>query len=213
MPLHLQTQDDLDRAANVLIAACPDLARAYAVAGMPPIRRRNADFGGLAEIIVAQQVSTASAKAIWSRLSEGLGAVTAEAITRHDDDTLRGFGLSRPKVRTLRSVADAVSTGALDFAGLGALSSQDVFDQMTAIKGIGPWTADIYLLFCLGRADIWPAGDLALMEAVRQLRDLEVVPQGQDRYNHAEAWRPYRGAAALLLWAYYAALKRPGTLA
>jgi DNA-3-methyladenine glycosylase II len=212
-PIHLKTQDDLDRAVKLLADTCPDLARAYALAGLPPIRRRSADFEGLAAITVAQQVSTASARAIWGRISDGLGPVTADAIAGHDEETLRGFGLSRPKVRTLRAVADAVQTGALDFDALHKLSSDEVHSQMTAIKGIGPWTTDIFLLFCLGRADIWPAGDLALMEAIRHLRDLEAVPEGDERYGHAEAWRPYRGAAALLLWAYYGAIKRPGTLA
>ena len=213
MQAQLRVQEDLDRAVRVLAGRCPDMARAHEIAGFPAIRRRSADFEGLAAIVVAQQVSTASARSIWQRLQDGLGPVTSEAITRHDDDALRGFGLSRPKVRTLRCVADAVRSGALDFGSLERLASDDVHRRLTVITGIGPWTADIYLLFCLGRADIWPAGDLALMEAIRHLRELDAVPQGDARFHHAEAWRPYRGAAALLLWAYYGVIKRPGTLA
>jgi DNA-3-methyladenine glycosylase II len=211
-PSRMQTQSELESAILVLTERCPDLARAHSVTGIPPIRHRSADFAGLVTIIVAQQVSTASARAIQSRIEDALGLVTPSAIEALDDEGLRGLGLSRPKVRTLRAVTEAISNGALEFATLDDLPDDDVRARLTAIKGIGPWTADIFLLFCLGRADVWPAGDLALMETVRMLRDLDALPQGDARIQHAENWRPYRGAAALLLWAYYAAVKRPGTL-
>ncbi|MEM8876649.1 MAG: DNA-3-methyladenine glycosylase 2 family protein [Pseudomonadota bacterium] len=211
--VQLKAQDDLDRAVTILTARCPDLARAHQVTGFPAIRQRSADFEGLATIVVAQQVSTASARSIWQRIKDELGSVTPEAIMRRDDDALRTLGLSKPKVRTLRCAAQAAQSGEVDFGMLERLPSDDVHQCLTAVTGIGPWTADIYLLFCLGRADIWPAGDLALMEAIRHLRDLDTVPEGDDRIRHADAWHPYRGAAALLLWAYYGAIKRPGTLA
>jgi DNA-3-methyladenine glycosylase II len=208
----LKTQQELDAAVAVLIDQCPDLARAHALAGTPPIRHRNADFAGLANIIVAQQVSTASARAIWARVADGLGVVTPKAILSRDEDALRALGLSRPKVRALQAAATAATDGTLDLDAFRHQPDDAVRAALTGVKGIGPWTADIYLLFCLGRADVWPAGDLAVMEALQLLRALDAVPRGDARYDLAESWRPYRGAAALLLWAYYGAVKRPGTL-
>ena len=125
-----------------------------------------------------------------------------------DDATLQGCGLSRPKIRTLRAIAETVDAGQLDFDRLGTGSVEEAFQSLVAVKGIGPWTADLYLLFCLGHADAFPAGDLALQEAARMGFDLPERPSAQTLTGLAEAWRPWRGVAAKLLWAYYGAMKR-----
>ena len=180
---------------------------------MPSLRRRQAGFEGLAAIIVAQQVSTASANAIFSRLQAQLGAVEAATFLASGDADLKPCGLSAPKLRTLRAVAEAVGSGALDFAALAAADADAAHQTLTAIKGIGPWTADVFLLFCLGHADAWPAGDLALQEGARVALRLTMRPTVKELVVLGERWRPLRGVAAHCLWSYYsAARKRPITL-
>lgn len=179
--------------------------------GVPALRRRAPDFAGLAAIITGQQLSVSAARSIWARMEAGLGEVSVATVSAARDDALGALGLSRPKIRTLRALAEAVAGGSLDFSRLEGMANQQVHDTLTAIKGIGPWTADVFLLFCLGRADAWPAGDLALMEAVRLLRGHDARPRGDECIACARDWRPFRGAAAHLLWAYYAvARKRAG---
>jgi len=131
--------------------------------------------------------------------------LTPEAILAASDDTLRGAGLSGGKMRTLRAVADAAVSG-LDLAGLAARPAEEAHAALTVVKGIGPWTADIYLLFCIGHADIFPAGDLALRKAMGAAFGNEVVPSIAEAAETAEAWSPWRGVAAILFWAYYRTL-------
>jgi DNA-3-methyladenine glycosylase II len=135
------------------------------------------------------------------------GAITAEAILAADDATLRAAGFSAPKIRTLRAISEAAAAGVLDLDGLGAFSAEDAIAHMTAIKGVGPWTAEVYLLFALGHPDIFPAKDVALQEAARLAFDLPARPTEKQLAAMAEAWRPYRSAAARLLWAYYRVAK------
>ncbi len=201
-------EDTLNTAFQALREADRDLVdRLAAEAGPPPLRLREGDFAGLAWIVVSQQVSTASAKAIHGRLAARFPAFTANALLGADDAALRECGLSAPKMRTIRAIAAAIESGALDFAALATMSAEDARKTMTAIHGVGPWTADIYLLFCLGHPDAWPAGDLALQEAARMALRLRKRPDARKLEEIAERWRPARGVAARLLWAWYAVAK------
>lgn len=179
--------------------------------GDPPLRRYEAGFEGLARIVTGQQLSIASAAAIWSRVHASLQPFTPEALLAASDPRLTGFGLSRAKIRTLRALSGAIASGELELGALACADDAAVRAALTAVSGIGPWTADIYVLFCLGRADAWAAGDLAL-----QVGAARATGEG-DRLNAveletlAERWRPWRGVAARLIWADYAHLRRlPG---
>jgi DNA-3-methyladenine glycosylase II len=184
------------------------LARADAVT--PPFewRFKTRGFVSLVKIIVEQQVSTASADAIWARLEAGLGAVTPETVTSSDEARLKSFGLSSQKARYVRGVAEAQMAGVIDLDTLETLDDETAVARLVSLKGVGRWTAEAYLLGCEGRTDIFPAGDLALQEGLR-LADGASARLGEKAlYARAEAWRPNRGVAALLLWAYYRAVKR-----
>jgi DNA-3-methyladenine glycosylase II len=207
MSCYIHTEADLDSAIAGLIAADPRWQHALARAGRPLLRRRPDGFAGLASIVVSQQVSTASAKAIWGRLEAALDPLSHETVRRARTATLARAGLSAPKIRALKAIARAIDRGELDLAGLAALPADEAHRRLTAIHGIGPWTADIYLLFCLGHADAWPAGDLALQEAARLLFGLRARPSSRDMGPLAESWRPWRGAAACMLWTYYRVAK------
>jgi DNA-3-methyladenine glycosylase II len=190
------------------------VAEVIGTRGPPSLRRRAAGLEGLAWIVVSQQVSTASATAIFARLKARLGSIDADAIKAINDQDLRTCGLSAPKVRTLRAIAEAQAAGLLDFAALARAEAGAAHRTLVAIKGIGPWTADIFLLFCLGHADAWPAGDLALQEAAKLLLGLEVRPDAKALQAIGERWRPYRGVAAHCLWAYYTAGRsKPSSIA
>lgn len=171
--------------------------------GDPPLRRMAADFPTLARIVVGQQLSIASAAAIWARF-EALGPVHAEQILRLDDGALRAAGLSAAKIRTLSAASQAVIAGHLDFARLASLSDDEVRERLMAIHGVGPWTADIFVMFGIGRADAWASGDLALQIAAGQVLGLNGKPKAAELTEIAERWRPWRGVAARLLWAHYA---------
>jgi DNA-3-methyladenine glycosylase II len=173
----------------------------------PELRRRPAGIEGLAWIVTGQQVSAASAAAIWSRVRAGLGRVDAGTITAASDADLKGFGLSAAKIRTFRALAAAVEGGGLDLEALASLPADEAHASLVAVKGIGPWTADLYLLFCLGHVDAFPAGDLALQEAARIAHGFEARPSAAELMGLAEAWRPWRGAAAHVLWAAYRLFK------
>jgi DNA-3-methyladenine glycosylase II len=198
----------LSEAAERLRAKDPELIeRLIAIGGPPPLRRREAGFAGLAAIIVAQQVSTASAAAIFGRLQALIVPLAAAEIARATEEALRACGLSNAKIRTLRAVAQAVAEGGLDLIGLAALDAEDAHKALVKVKGIGPWTADIFLLFCLGHPDAFPAGDLALQEAARLALNLKRRPDAARLERIAERWRPLRGVAARMLWAYYRGVK------
>jgi len=203
----IEKEQDLRDGLDALLAIDLRLARVLGVAGLPPLRRRPGGFAGLASIIVSQQLSTASAAAIWGRLSAAFDPLEPDAVRRARTARLQRVGLSAPKIRTLKAIAKAVESGAIDFDALGAMSADDAHRMLTAVHGIGPWTADIYLLVCLGHADAWPAGDLALQEAIRLAFALDLRPTVKDMVSLAEPWRPWRGVAARLLWAYYRAAK------
>ncbi len=163
-----------------------------------PLRLRDDGFEALMFAIVGQQVSTASAAAIWARV-EGAGMVTPRAVAAASHDDLAALGLSRPKIRYAHALAGA----GLDYAALRRMPSDQVIATLTAVPGIGTWTAEIYALFALARADVFPAGDLALQEAAKLLFDLPARPKEKDMRGLATPWSPWRGVAARLLWAYY----------
>jgi DNA-3-methyladenine glycosylase II len=199
---------DLEEGMAALALLQPEWRAVIARTGLPPLRRRAAGFEALVSIVVGQQLSVASARAVLACVESVLAPLTPERILAATDEEMRLSGLSRPKQRTLRAVAAAIAAGRLDLAALEAATPEFVHEHMTAISGIGPWTADIYLLFCLGHRDGFAAGDLAIQEAARVAFGLEARPKAAELAAMAEAWRPWRGVAARLLWAYYAALKR-----
>lgn len=167
-----------------------------------PLRRKPDGFAELFSAIVSQQVSVASASAIWARCVEA-GLTTEAAVRTASDETLREVGLSRPKQRYARALACA----GIDYAALRETPSEDVIAQLVAVPGIGPWTAEIYAMFSLGRADVFAPGDLALQEGARLLFGLEERPRDRTLRAMAEAWSPWRSVAARALWAYYADIK------
>jgi DNA-3-methyladenine glycosylase II len=201
------TESDLDLALAALGRADPRFQTLVATAGRPPLRRRPDGFAGLAATIVAQQLSVASANAIWTRLTAAFDPLTPEAIVKARPARLKRIGLSAPKIHALKAIARAVIGGELALASLAGLAAEEAHAALTAIHGIGPWTADIYLLSCLGHADAWPAGDLALQEAARLAFGLRARPTAKDMITLAEPWRPWRSVAARVLWTYYRSIK------
>lgn len=199
----IETELDISSGVKALRRACPIMRRVHDVAGDPPLRRQAAGFEGLARIIVAQQLSTASAAAIWKRVATRVAPLDAKAMLAETDEGLRAAGLSRPKIRTLRAISEAVASGSLDLAGLDRLDDAAVHASLCAVKGIGPWTADIYMMFSLGRADAFAVGDLALQIAAQHAAALQARPTPAELDAMSERWRPWRGVAARLLWAYY----------
>ncbi len=193
----------LREGAEWLAAREPRLAEALAITGLPPLRRRPDGFAALLNIIVSQQLSVAAADSIWKRMSSG-GLVTAEAIAAADEQALRACGLSRPKIRYARALAAA----GIDFAALRAAPLDQVIATLTAVPGIGRWSAEIYAMFALGRADVFAPADLALQEATRLLFGLPERPQGHALREMARAWAPWRAVAARMLWAYYRVAKQ-----
>lgn len=178
-----------------------------AFAGPPPLRRREPGFAGLAAIVVSQQVSVASATSILRRLEARISPLDAEGLTAASDADLRSCGLSAPKIRTLRAVAEATASGVLALGALADRDAEAAHRALVAVKGVGPWTADIFLLFCLGHPDAFPAGDLALQEAAKLALDLPARPDAATLERIADRWRPWRAVAARLLWTYYRAVK------
>lgn len=208
MSQRIDTETDLAAALSRLAAAEPRFAPLIAEAGPPPLRRRPGGFAGLISIIVSQQLSTASAGAIWGRLAAAYDPLQPRQILRARATRLAKLGLSAAKIRTLRAIATAIDKGALNLDALVDMDADAAHAMLTAVHGIGPWTADIYLLTCLGHADAWPAGDLALQEAARLAFDLDMRPNAKAMIAHAEPWRPWRAVAARVLWTYYRHRKR-----
>ncbi|MGR3469159.1 MAG: DNA-3-methyladenine glycosylase family protein [Shimia sp.] len=202
-PRLISIQADVDEGAAWLAARDPALARAYEIAGRLPLRRKPEGFGELLHAIVAQQVSVASARAVSAKLTEA-GLTTPGAIAAAEDEALKACGLSRQKVRYARALAEA----RIDYDALRSASDAEVIKTLTAVTGIGRWTADIYLMFSLGRADAFAAGDLAKQEAARMIYDLPTRPTERELRTMADAWCPWRGVAGRLLWAYYRAAKQ-----
>lgn len=175
--------------------------------GPIPLRLSTADFRGIAAIIVSQQVSKASATAIFNRLQMSIDPLTAEAFIGAGETVWREAGLSGPKQRTLKAIAEAECAGDIELGGLCDLSATEAEARMTSIRGIGPWTAEIYLMFCAGHPDIFPAGDLALQEAIRLAMKLDNRPGEKACRVISSDWTPFRSVAARILWDYYRVIK------
>lgn len=201
----IESEADIEEGLAHLAAVEPRLVPVIAMSGKVPVRRRAAGFEGLVHIVVSQQLSAASADAIWRRVLAGLPELTPSAIAAADDAALRATGLSAPKIRTIRAVTEAV-LGGLDIDALAERPAEEAHAALTAIKGIGPWSADIYLLFCLGHSDVFPVGDLALRLAVGAAFDRDPAPTVAELSDIVAPWTPWRGVAACLFWAYYRAL-------
>ncbi|WP_206453029.1 DNA-3-methyladenine glycosylase family protein [Aurantimonas marina] len=204
----IRTQADIAAALDALRLADGRLHRVIDAAGEVPLRRSAGGLQGLAGIIVAQQVSKASADAIFSRFTREVETDDAAAILAAPDEAFRRAGLSRPKQRTMLAVAQAVQDGELDFTRVEAASADDAIAELVAVRGIGIWTAECYLLFCAGHPDIFPAGDLALQAALGHAFDHEARPAAAAVALIAERWSPHRSVAARLFWSYYAAVTR-----
>ena len=194
----IETDDCVAEGTHWLVAHDARMAHARDIAGVPPLRRRPDGFAQLLGAIVSQQVSTAAARAVWGRL-ESAGLTGAAAIAQADDAALRAAGLSRQKARYARALAAA----GIDFDALRRRPTDAVVRELTSVTGIGVWTAEIYAMFSLGRADVFAPGDLALQEATRILYGLEARPKEREMRAMAARWSPWRAVAARLLWAYY----------
>jgi DNA-3-methyladenine glycosylase II len=208
MTVHLDTQADLDDAINALVRFDPRLGPVLEVSGMPTLRRREPGFAGLAAIICGQQLSTKAAAAIWGRVSTSFDPFHHDALKTARADRLARLGLSAAKIKSLKFIARELSAERLNLEVLAEEDADAAHTTLTKLHGIGPWTADIYLLFCLGHGDAWPAGDLAIQEAMRIGLGLKSRPIVKEMQPLAEPWRPFRGAAAHLWWSYYHAVKR-----
>ena len=202
------TTDHIVEARRALVAADPVLARVEAA--VPPFewRLRTGGFEGLFRMIVEQQVSVAAAAAIWGRVGEGLVEITPETVLSRSTEELRAMGLSGQKARYGHEIARAQTEGRIDFDHLERLNDAEAIAALTAIKGVGLWTAETFLMFCEGRTDFFPGGDVALQEAMRWADGIEVRPTQKQAYERAEVWRPHRSVAAHLLWSWYGAVKR-----
>lgn len=202
------TAEEIQAARRHLAALDPALAVIEAVTPVFPWRTAEPGFAGLLKLVVYQQVSLASAAAIWSRVEAGLGEVSPAAVLALEDADLQAMGLSRPKVRYACAIAEAQTSGLCDLSTLRHLPDDQASAALMSIKGIGRWTAETYLMFCEGRLDVFPGGDVALQEAMRWADRAAVRPNEKQAYLRAEAWKPYRAVAAHLLWRCYGAVKR-----
>ncbi len=197
------TRRDMAEILDVLAGRDPDIARAYEAAGLPPLRARPPGFASLLGIILSQQVSAHAAAAIRKRLVETVSPLTAANFLAADEETLRAIGLSRQKIRYGRALAGALTEGALDLRRLHRLDDEAAIEALTAVTGIGRWTAEIYLLFALRRPDIWPVDDLAVQVAVQRMKGFSSRPDRRRMAELGEPWRPWRSIVARLMWHYY----------
>ena len=188
-----------------------DIAAALSRFGPPPDRSLPASFETLARSIIGQQISRAAASAIWTRMRDQ-DQSSAPIIASKQPDDLMPFGLSRRKAEYLIGIADEIQSGRLDLASLAKMSGEDVQKRLVEIRGIGAWTADNFRLFALGDMDAWPANDIALQEGMKRLKLLNERPNGKMLEKLGDAWRPYRGAGALMLWHIYGILVRKATI-
>jgi len=204
----LHTEADLQAGLAELVIADPRLIPVSEKAGAFNLRRREPGFPGLCAIVCGQQLSTASAAAIRARLFAAFDPFHHDTVRRARADKLRRLGLSAPKIKSIREIGKAVAKGRIDLTAVGNMDADEAHAALTCLHGVGPWTADIYLLFCLGHADAFPSGDLAVQESARLALGLRKRPDAKALAKIAEAWRPWRGVAAHLLWAYYHVVKK-----
>ncbi|MBI1202915.1 MAG: DNA-3-methyladenine glycosylase 2 family protein [Rhodopseudomonas sp.] len=204
----LHSDADLHAGLAELIRIDPRLVPVAEKASIFKVRRREGGFAGLCAIVCGQQLSVASAAAIRDRLFAAFDPFHHDAVVKARTDKLKRLGLSDAKIKAIKAIGKAVANGDIDLNAVGNMAADDAHTRLTALHGVGPWTADIYLLFCLGHADAFPAGDLAVQESARIALGLRQRPDAKALTKLAEAWRPWRGVAAQLLWAYYHVVKR-----
>ena len=176
--------------------------------GMPPLWKRDEGFPTFIHLILEQQVSLASALAAFKKLKDAIGEVTPVKFLRLSDDELKAVGFSRQKTGYGRHVAQAILNGTLNVDELRTLSDDDVRKRITSVKGLGPWTANIYLLMALGRPDVWPSSDLALQVALQEIMTLPERPTSETLDFISFRWKPFRAAAARMLWHYYLSTRK-----
>lgn len=197
----------LSKAVKALAKSCEVIRAAHDRVGVPEWRTRQGDYAGLARIIAYQQLSTKAAGTIWGRVEVLLGKVTPRSVLEADFDALRACGLSRPKIAHIQSIATAVQDGSLNLRRVAKASDEAAQAELVAVKGIGPWTADVYLMFCLGRWDVFPHADIGLSESYRMITGERKRHPPKKFLKTGEKWRPYRGVAAHMLWAYINAVR------
>jgi len=197
------TDTTLSKAVRILRERDQDLFLIYETFGAPPMWARKPGFATLIHIILEQQVSLASARAAFDRLCEATSPLTPSRFLKLSDTRLRKIGFSRQKTRYCRGLANAITHKDLDLNMIALMNDEAARTELMKIKGIGPWTADIYLLMALQRANIWPIGDLALVTAIQKLKDLSERPNSHQFAEFGEQWHPYRAVAARMLWLYY----------
>lgn len=207
MKIQTLNEQNLAAACQTLAATDADLAFIFEKYGVPPLWQREAGFATLIHIILEQQVSLASALAAFEKLKEKLGTISPANVLNLSDEELKQCYFSRQKTSYARSLAETLLSGKLDLQALEKLSDAEARHELKKVKGIGDWTADIYLLMALRRADVMPKGDLALHVAWKKLKDLDRAPNPEEFQIIAEKWRPLRAAAARLLWHYYLSIK------
>jgi len=190
-------------AVKALTESDPHLRMVVDRYGPPPLWGREPGFPSLLKIILEQQVSLASAQATYDKLLAKVNPLTPEGLLRLSDEELKATGFSRQKTRYVRIMAEAIIDGSIDLDGLSRLDDEEVMKTLTALTGIGPWTAGIYLLMIMGRPDVWPKGDLALLSAMRDVKELETIPSNEEAAVIAENWRPWRAVGARILWHHY----------
>lgn len=198
----IETEDDIRAGVAALRRKCAFMRRVHDLVGDPPLRRTTPGFEGLAKVVVGQQLSAASAAAIWKRVAVAVDPFDPATLLAQDPVTLRTAGLSAGKVRTLTAIAEAVLSGALDLSS--PVSDETLREALLAVTGVGPWTADIYVMFCLGLADGFAPGDLALQLATQRALALDARPGPRELDEISARWRPWRGVAARLLWSFHA---------
>ena len=198
----IETAEDIEEGVAWLCQTEPRFAGAYAQTGPLPLRRRKGGFQALLNTICAQQLSVAAADSVWKKLC-ATKATSPKRFLELDDEDLRACGLSRPKIKYAKALAEA----GINYRRLATMPEDEAIATLTAVKGIGIWTAEIYLMFSVGRADVLAAGDLALQESARIIFDMETRPTDKELRALAEAWSPWRAVAARLLWAYYRVAK------
>lgn len=198
---------DVAKPCRALARRDPALGVALKAIGKPHIRRREGGFAGLFRIIVEQQVSVPSAQAIWGRCTGAFDEIKPPDVLEAGVDGLRALGLSTPKARYVCALAEDITSGRLDLASIPSRPDEDASEALQAVKGIGPWTAAIYLLFCEGRVDIWPPGDVALQYAYGSASGADGKVEAAALDGQAVDWSPWRGLAAHILWTYYAHLR------
>jgi DNA-3-methyladenine glycosylase II len=204
----LDTDDAVAAHLRRLLRLDPRLKSVAMAAGAVTVRKTDAGFAGLAKVICGQQLSVQSAQAIWSRFALIEGALDPAGYLALSEAIVRGSGFSLGKFRTVRVIAEAIAAGDLDLDAIALMPSTEAVAELVRHKGIGPWTAEIYLMFCAGHPDIFPAGDLALQKAVSHGLGMDISPNAKQLASLAEAWAPHRHSAALLFWRYYAAVLR-----